>query len=120
MEKLDDRALEQVADYFRALAVPLRLKILNALREGERKVSDLTAATGSSQANVSKHLGVLTQNGLVQRTPRGTTVFYRIADPGTYQLCDVACGQIGRRYAEQANLRRMFAVTAEKASRKKR
>jgi len=120
MERLDDRALEQVADYFRALAVPLRLKILNALRGGARNVSDLTAATGSSQANVSKHLAVLTQNGLVQRSPRGTTVYYRIADAGTYQLCDVACGQIGRRYAQHADLQRMFTVTAGKAAKKKK
>jgi len=111
MEKLDDRALERVADYFRALGVPLRLKILNALRDGERKVSELTLATGSSQANVSKHLAVLAQNGLVQRTPRGTTVYYQIADPETYRLCDVVCGQIGKRYAEQADLHRMFSVT---------
>jgi DNA-binding transcriptional ArsR family regulator len=118
MERLDDRALEQVADYFRALAVPMRLKILNALREGERKVSELTDATGCSQANVSKHLAVLTQNGLVQRTSRGTSVYYWIADRGTYQLCDVVCGQIGKRFAEQADLQRMFAVPVRKPGKR--
>lgn len=119
MEKLDDRALEQVADYFRALAVPMRLKILNALRDGERKVSELTDLTGCSQANVSKHLAVLTQNGLVRRSSRGTSAYYRIVDRGTYQLCDVVCGQIGKRYAEQADVQRMFAMTVRKAGRKK-
>ena len=119
MEKLDDRALEQVADYFRALAVPMRLKILNALREGERKVSELTDVTRCSQANVSKHLAVLTQHGLVQRTSRGTSVYYRIADRGTYHLCDVVCGQIGKRYAEQAGLQRMFAAPVRKPVKKK-
>src|SRR5512146_694080 len=119
MEKLDDRALEQVAGYFSALAVPLRLKILNALRRGERTVSELTAATGSSQANVSKHLAVLAQNGLVQRTSRGTSAYYRIADARTFRLCDVVCGQIERRFDEHAKLHRMFSKTVLKSSKKR-
>jgi len=112
VDRLDDRALSEVARYFAALAVPMRLKILNALREGERKVGELTELTGCTQANVSKHLAVLAQNGFVQRHARGTSVYYRIADPRLFRLCDMVCGRIGERYAKQADLERMFAVSA--------
>ena len=108
MEGLDDRALERVAEYFRALSEPLRLKILNALREGERNVGELTELFGCSQANISKHLSVLAKSGFVERTSRATNVYYRIADPSTYQLCDLVCGQIGKHFAQQAELQAMF------------
>ena len=67
MDGLDDRALEEVAEFFRAFSVPLRLKILNALRGGERNVGELTEALACSQANVSKHLALLAQSGLIAR-----------------------------------------------------
>jgi DNA-binding transcriptional ArsR family regulator len=101
MQALDDRALAQVADYFRALAEPLRLKLLNALREGPLNVTELTTLVGSSQANVSKHLSQLAKCGLVRRSARGTSVFYEIADPRTYELCELVCGQITRQLVEQ-------------------
>jgi len=112
MKRLDDAALEQLARFFGALAVPMRLKILNALRDGERNVGELTELTQCTQANVSKHLALLALNGLVKKSPRGTSVYYRIADARTYQLCDMVCGQIGSRYMEQAKLERMFAANA--------
>jgi DNA-binding transcriptional ArsR family regulator len=113
MDRLDDRALEDVAGYFRALSVPLRLKILNSLRAGERNVTELTEELGCSQANVSKHLSVLAQGGLVEKMSRGTSTYYRIADPKVYRLCDLVCGQIGKRYAGQSGLHDMFlAATA--------
>jgi DNA-binding transcriptional ArsR family regulator len=111
MEKMTDGALAEVADYFGALAVPLRLKLLNALRGGERSVGELAAVSGSGQANVSKHLALLAHSGLVERRTRGTSAYYRIADPATYQLCDLVCGQIGRNYAKRAELQRTFSTT---------
>jgi DNA-binding transcriptional ArsR family regulator len=108
MEDLDDHAIEQVAAFFAAFAVPMRLKILNALRRGERNVGDLTAELGSSQANVSKHLGVLAQKGLIEKRARGTSAYYRIADPRIYQLCDLVCVQIGQREARQSEAQSPF------------
>ena len=108
MKGFDDRALEEVAAYFGALAVPMRLKILNALREGERNVTQLTGEFGCSQANVSKHLSLLAQGGLIEKLPRGTSAYYRIADPRIYRLCDLVCGQIGRHYARQARRQSAF------------
>lgn len=122
MENLDDHAIEQVAAFFAAFAVPMRLKILNALRGGERNVGDLTAQLGGSQANVSKHLGVLAQKGLIEKRARGTSVYYRIADPRIYQLCDLVCVQIGQREARQSEAQSPFLEmvrTAETASRRR-
>jgi len=104
MKNLDAAALTHVADYFRALSEPLRLRILNALRDRAHNVGELTMLLHSSQANVSKHLATLTRLGFVERTARGTSAYYRIADPRVYQLCDLVCGQMARRYANHARL----------------
>jgi len=113
MENLDDRAIEQVADFFGAFAVPMRLKILNALRRGERNVGDLTAEFGCSQANISKHLSVLAQKGLIAKTLRGTSAYYRIVDPRIYQLCDLVCVQIGQRFSQQSAMKDVFLKVAQ-------
>ena len=104
MNTLDDRAMQHVADYFRALSEPLRLKILNALREREHNVGELTELCQCSQANVSKHLSLLAQAGIVERENRGTSVFYRIADWRIYDMCDLVCGQLAEHFADQAAL----------------
>lgn len=117
MAQLDDRSLNRVADYFKALAEPPRLKLLNALRERERNVTELTELLGCSQANVSKHLSLLATHGFVERDARGTSVYYRIADPRTYQLCDLVCGQIAERLTQEA---RSQASTLSRPQRKAR
>jgi DNA-binding transcriptional ArsR family regulator len=117
MERLDDRALAQVADFFGAFAVPMRLKILNALRDGERNVGDLTAEFGCSQANVSKHLSVLAQKGLIAKSLRGTSAFYRIVDPRIYRLCDLVCLQVGQHLAQQVELKEAFLPAPPAAAR---
>jgi len=120
MEGLDDRALARVADYFKALAEPPRLKLLNALREGERNVTELTALLGCSQANVSKHLAMLADHGFVRRESRGTSVYYRIADPRTYQLCDLVCGQIAERLGEEARSNATLVLRPRRGARGRR
>jgi len=108
MSKLDDKALQHVAKYFKALAEPMRLKVLNALQDGEKNVSQLTEMSGGTQANVSKHLSLLDQYGLVKRESRGTSVFYSIADPSIYELCELVCGKIGARMSEDADISKLF------------
>ena len=120
MRNLDDEALALVARYFGALSVPMRLKILNTLREGERNVGDITSATGCTQANVSKHLAVLAQSGLVAKSQRGTNAYYRFADESVYRLCDIVCEQLDRRFVEEATRRRAFGTAARAASRGRR
>jgi len=111
MSKLDDRALDYVAKYFKALAEPMRLKVLNALQDGEKNVSQLTEISGGTQANVSKHLSLLAQYGLVKRESRGTSVYYSIADHSVYELCELVCGQIGNRMVQEADMKQIFSVT---------
>ncbi len=93
---MSDQALTQVAHYFSALAEPTRLRILYCLREREHNVGELAERCNCSQANVSRHLSTLAKHGLVAREGRGTTVFYRIADPSVYALCDLVCGNVAR------------------------
>lgn len=114
MEGLPPEALEQVAAYFQALAEPTRLRVLNELRAGERNVSELAEAAGSSIANVSRHLSFLTQRGLVERETRGTSAYYRIADPAVYKLCDMVCGSIARQHERKAQGALVFARTARR------
>jgi DNA-binding transcriptional ArsR family regulator len=102
MEGLSDQALIQVAQYFSALAEPTRLRILNCLRDHEQNVGELAEHCACSQANVSRHLSTLAKHGLVAREGRGTSVYYRIADPAIYALCDLVCGNVARQLEVQA------------------
>ena len=88
MGNLDDDALELVGRYFAALSVPMRLKILEALRDGRRNVGEIARAARCTQANASKHLSLLARNGLVTKAQQGTAVYYRCAVPAVYELCD--------------------------------
>jgi DNA-binding transcriptional ArsR family regulator len=98
MQDLPKEALEKVASYFQALSEPTRLSLLNLLRSGERNVGELAQLTGFTPANVSRHLALLTSHGLVRRESRGTSAYYRIADPSVYQLCDLVCGNLARQF----------------------
>lgn len=96
MQALDDSALTHIANYFRALSEPNRLRILNSLRDGKKNVSQITQLTGCGQANVSKHLALLHEAGLVLREAQGTASYYSIADQATFSLCDVVCGNVAK------------------------
>jgi DNA-binding transcriptional ArsR family regulator len=90
------QVVARVADRFRALAEPSRLQLLQALRGGEAAVGELVARTGLSQANVSKHLGILLAAGFVARRRSGLFVHYRLADRDVLRLCDIVCGRLER------------------------
>ena len=108
---LSDKALGHVARRFAVLAEPMRLRLLQALFAGEMNVNALVAATGGTQANVSRHLSYLAQHGLVERESRGVSVFYRVSDPSIYALCDLVCGNIARRYEQASSDRAVFTPT---------
>lgn len=85
-----------VAERFKAFSEPARLRILHALRDGERTVGDLAAATGLSQANVSRHLQYMHALGLVARRKDGLFARYCLADRDVLSLCDIVCGRLER------------------------
>ena len=114
MEELPIEALEQVAAYFQALSEPTRLQILSLLREGERNVGELAELCGYSSANISRHLAVLSQHGLVARNSRGSSVYYRFTDESVYALCDLVCGSIARQFEQTARERQSFFQPARK------
>ena len=101
-KSLPPGALELVAARFRMLSEPMRLRLLNELRGGERTVTQLVEASGAGQANVSKHLGLLAEGGLVGRRKDGLKVFYFIADESLFELCDIVCGRLQKELAEKA------------------
>ncbi len=91
---LSEAALRLVAARFKVLSEPRRLLLLQTLGAGELSVGELGRLTGLSQTNVSRHLQTLADAGMVERRKRGTSVFYRIADPTIFQLCQLMCGSL--------------------------
>lgn len=100
---LSDEALEIVAHRFAVLAEPMRLRLLQALFAGEKNVSELVTVTDGTQANISRHLQTLIRAHLLSRRKAGSQVFYAIADPSIFKLCQLVCGSIERRLAKQAD-----------------
>jgi DNA-binding transcriptional ArsR family regulator len=97
---LPDPLIELVAQRFRVLGEPMRIKLLDRLRDGDATVGELQEALGASQQNVSKHLGILHAAGMVARTKEGNQVRYSISDPTVFELCDQVCGGVRRQLEE--------------------
>ena len=102
--KLTDEAIEGVAERFRILSEPIRLHILQALRDGELTVTELTREIEISQPNASKHLRILQDAGMLTRDQRGNSVYYSIADNSIFQLCDLVCDSLEARFREKAEI----------------
>jgi len=97
---LPEPLVDLIARRFRVLGEPTRIRLLDLLREHDATVTELHEALGASQQNVSKHLGVLLQAGIVRRTKQGTSARYAIADDGVFELCEHVCGGLRRQLAE--------------------
>jgi DNA-binding transcriptional ArsR family regulator len=91
---LPDDLAELIARRFRVLGEPMRVRLLDRLRAGEATVGELSEALAASQQNVSKHLSVLADAGIVNRRKQGNHVYYRIADEGIFSLCEEVCGSV--------------------------
>ena len=90
-KSIPEEFLDAIAEKFRLLSDPTRLAILRVLMSGERSVGQVVEETARGQANVSKHLKLLADSGLVERRKQGLQVFYRIADPLVEELCQLVC-----------------------------
>jgi DNA-binding transcriptional ArsR family regulator len=96
--------VELVAQRFRVMGEPMRIRLLDTLRDGPATVGELAEALGASQQNVSKHLGVLAAAALVGREKDGTRVRYSIIDPTVFDLCELVCGGLREQAAALGGL----------------
>ena len=101
-----DEVFASVARYFALLSEPTRLKILHAVCNEERSVSQIVASTGASQTNVSRHLALMHQAGVVSRRREGSAVYYCLVDREFAEICRTVCIRIAGRIEADAPLRR--------------
>ncbi|HEX4107145.1 MAG TPA: metalloregulator ArsR/SmtB family transcription factor [Solirubrobacteraceae bacterium] len=100
---LTDEVADLIAQRFAVLSEPMRIKILDHVREvGEASVREIAEGVRATHANVSRHLNVLHRAGIVGRRKLGTRVLYRIVDQGVLRLCEEVCGSLAE---QQRNLR---------------
>lgn len=102
LNQTSPETLSLVADYFKVLSEVSRLQILNCLREQPMNGKQLAEATGLGQANLSKHLKLLTQAGILKREQQGVSAYYRIKDPMIFELCELVCDTISNEFQERA------------------
>jgi DNA-binding transcriptional ArsR family regulator len=100
LHPLPEPLVELVAQRFRVLGEPMRIKLLDRLREGDATVGELQEPLGASQQNISKHLGILLAAGMVARTKQGNHARYSISDHSVFELCDQVCGGVRRQLQE--------------------
>jgi ArsR family transcriptional regulator len=101
---LSPDAMALIARRFAVLAEPMRLRLLHALFAGEKSVNELVNLTSGTQANVSRHLQTLAQAHMLTRRKEGLQVFYAIADPSVFQLCELVCGSLEKTHAQSARV----------------
>jgi DNA-binding transcriptional ArsR family regulator len=95
---------ELKADLFRVLGHPARVRILELLRDGERAVGALQTALELDSSGTSQHLAALRRIGLVESRREGTSVYYRVADDGAFDLLEAGRAIISRRLAAQQSI----------------
>ncbi|WP_300428271.1 metalloregulator ArsR/SmtB family transcription factor [uncultured Thalassolituus sp.] len=101
---MSDEMLELIAQRFRLLSDPMRLKILHQLQAGEKSVTELVENTGASQPNVSKHLSTLRTHGLVKRRQEGNMAYFSIAAPFIFDVCNIVCDGMKSEWEQRSTL----------------
>ena len=107
-EVMSDEMLELIAQRFRLLSDPRRLKILHQLQGGEKSVSELVEATSASQPNVSKHLSTLRTHGLVRRRQEGNMAYFSIGAPFIFDVCNTVCDSMKSEWEQRNSLLGQF------------
>jgi len=97
---LPEALVELIAQRFRVVGEPMRIRLLDALRDGPLTINELTTVLGASQQNVSKHIGVLARAGIVARQKDGNRIRCSIADETIFELCELVCGGLRQQVAE--------------------
>jgi DNA-binding transcriptional ArsR family regulator len=99
-----DAVFEPVADLFRLLSTPIRLKIICAVCNGERNVSELLELIDTTQPNMSQHLATLYRAGVLGKRREGTQIFYRLDNPRVAELCRAVCTQVADEMQQAAEV----------------
>jgi ArsR family transcriptional regulator len=101
---VSEESLTLIAAWFRTLSEPSRLKILHALEQGEKNITELVTETGLTQANVSRHVQSLVDAGMVGRRREGLNAICFISDPNITELCDSVCKNLMKRLSSQVKM----------------
>jgi DNA-binding transcriptional ArsR family regulator len=104
MTVMTEEILELIAQRFRLLADPMRLRILHELQQGECSVSELVERIGASQPNVSKHLASLRGQQMVKRRQDGNMAYFSIAAPYIFSLCETVCNSMIEEFEEKQKI----------------
>jgi len=104
MAEMTPEMLELVAQRFRLLSDPMRLRILHELQQGELSVSQLVERTQASQPNISKHLASLKSLDMVKRRQEGNMAYFSISAPYIFGLCDTVCNSMRSELEEKQTL----------------
>jgi DNA-binding transcriptional ArsR family regulator len=115
-----DHAFDVVASYFSVLSEPTRLRIMHAICEQEKTVSQIVEELGATQSNVSRHLNMMHRSGVLARRKEGNQVHYRAADPAMVDICRSVCGRIAAQLDEKKPLRGDLLRLLQRPKRKKR
>ncbi len=98
---MEGKIYEVQAEYFKALSHPVRIKIVQYLKEGERCVCEITPYLKEEQSNVSRHLAVLKRVGILSSRKEGISVYYRVQDENVYKILDLALSSIKKTAREK-------------------
>ncbi len=90
----EDQVFESVAELFSVLSTPIRLKIISAVCQGEKNVSEMLAQIDTTQPNMSQHLSMLYRSGVLAKRREGTQVYYRLQSERVATLCRAVCTQV--------------------------
>ncbi len=112
MDRQLDQVLESVSGYFALLSEPTRLRILHAICDGERTVSDIVSATGATQTNVSRHLNAMYKAGVLLRRREANFTWYSVADRTVTEICRMVCIHIASR-DDDRNAGRLLEFAAD-------
>jgi DNA-binding transcriptional ArsR family regulator len=93
-KKTADQVFDSVAELFSVLSTPIRLKIISAVCQGERNVSELLAEINTTQPNMSQHLSTLYRSGVLAKRREGTQIYYRLQSERVATLCRAVCTQV--------------------------
>lgn len=105
MDELDP-VFDAVASYFSVLSEPTRLRIMHAICESEKPVSQIVEELSATQTNVSRHLTLMYRAGVLARRKDGNQVYYKVADTAMVEICRSVCNQIAGRMVDKKPLRR--------------